>query len=495
MNRASIIELTSLNHSLLAHTEEIKTKPMPVVHVPPGVIEGLYNGASTADLTENFAQSFDFSELFFSLGPYLGPVMWLFLKSSPADMQRKILSTLSPFRSGVKSVRTLDQTAAIGGAPGISSPVGAGICASIGIAVGLLITAFITPEIKLLEEQLQRKIELNQLLQKYIEAGNTQVPKGLSQIQLINWLKNPTESSFAHLELRDIEENDFQDFSIKEANRLTWLKMLAEITNAIYAVSVLNTDLSLLSISGYMSNHISLGFNLITGVALVATYYRIANHHVQGTLLNVQHSYLTGKLALQRKNLEQSNVLPVVDEAMTQLKKDNVKGFEAAITTAPTSAQTQCIIAWQQTKTQLEQCETRITEHKKVNLDNTLILNAVLKGFQEGAEAVGMVALPFILLSVVCPYLLLGIFVATLVVGTGRAIQRGLEKKRELDKAKPLVTRAIKPIVQPVTKPVKVKPKSANLWGSWWFNVPQKKPTQRPESFGIELRSIAAAAA
>lgn len=455
-----------------------------------------YASESSANLVDNFTQDFDphVGELFWAFGPWLGPVIWVFLQCCSPDLKSEILNTLSPFRSGVKSVATLDQTAGMAGMP-VKGNLATGLGAGVGIAMGALITKFINPEISKIEERLKLRTRLNKLLLKHLGGSDSRIPQGLSPIQLIHWLEDPFHSDFADLPLRSVTEDLFQDYHPEEIKRLTWLKLFAEIMAGVYTTSVANVDLGLMGVSSFLNNHISLGFNLITVSALVASHHQIAHHHVEGLALSAKQSCLAGK---------------------REVKFKKVTAAYSAATPSPQPEQFKALTEYADTSLQLQQCEKRLERHKKVDMNNLHLTNAALKGFQEGGETVSMftgIPISVLVLTHVVSAGFLPLYLAvlgiTIVAGIYCGYKRYQQKKQEIAQAEKPKPTAAAPAqhmasqTQPTTfwgklfkssalKPATAAAKQSQSPGFWGglFNHTSKKPIQAKSSVAVEMSSF-----
>ncbi len=432
--------------------DEHKTKPQTKSQTTMERVNEAYSSQSSAELAQCVSEDFDltFSDLFFSIGILGGPALWLFLQSCSRDTKKRILDVLSPFRSGFKATNLSEQTVGMtGGTPFLQSKPGIGVGAGIGIALGLFMVTYLTPEIKILEDRFQRRTKLNQLLTQHLEKG-TLIPKGLSEIQLIEWLEDPSKSEFTGLTREPITLEHFQDVNLEEANRLMSLRVLFEIINAIYAVGVANTDMALMGISKAIPNHLGLAFNLIMGTALAYSYYQIAEHRVNGILLYAQQSYLTGKLAITRRQLAEVQA-PIVGEALAVLNN-------MAITQPAPPKELALTAECTHIETQLSRCKRRIEIHKQINFNDILLANAALKGFQEGGGAV-ILAMTYLLIvahviSMALPpafFILSSITIIT--AGIYCAHERYQQQKAEIEKAEKLSKQKSDPIPATIKSP------------------------------------------
>ena len=423
--------------------DEHKTKPQTKSQTTMERVNEAYSSQSSAELAQCVSEDFDltFSDLFFSIGILGGPALWLFLQSCSRDTKKRILDVLSPFRSGFKATNLSEQTVGMtGGTPFLQSKPGIGVGAGIGIALGLFMVTYLTPEIKILEDRFQRRTKLNQLLTQHLEKG-TLIPKGLSEIQLIEWLEDPSKSEFTGLTREPITLEHFQDVNLEEANRLMSLRVLFEIINAIYAVSVANTDMALMGISKAIPNHLGLAFNLIMGTALAYSYYQLAEHRVNGILLYTQQSYLAGKLAISRRQLADTQVSVVSDALASLNKKSSTDDFLMAVIQPPTPKELALTAECAHIETQLSECERQIDTHKKTNFNNLLLANAALKGFQEGGNAViAVIGIPLMIVThfvtVALPPLFVILLAVTIITVAVYCAYKSYEiKKEEIEKA------------------------------------------------------------
>ncbi len=409
------IELISLtprleDKSTLSLDEEMPSAPISVKKASEKInfldeVNQSYSSKSTKNFLSSIPEDFElgFKDLMAMAGPWLAVGIWVFLKACPEKVRKTVLSILSPIRNTVKSMRTVAQTAEMTGVlNGLPGPLKTGIGSATGLVAAALMTMIISPKIKILEERIQRRIKLNELLKKHLEHSNV-IPQGLSELQLLQWLEDPTQ--FANLPRRKINENDFADYSYKDAKQLSRYKKLAEIINGVYALSVLNSNLSLAGAKQvFCIPFVSLVTNTVVGTAMVYNSYQIAKHHTEGLLLEAEKSCLSGKLVL-------SNSSPITSITQEQLQ------------------------------TKLSSCKQKIQNHQSINFNRFHLANASFKGFLEGAETVDLiVGIPIAALvlahifSATCPPLYFAVLGVTIAAGLYVGYKRYQQKKQELKK-------------------------------------------------------------
>ncbi len=415
--RTAEIELISLtprleDKSTLPLAEEMPSTPISAKNTSGKInfldeVNQSYSSKSTNNFLASIPKDFelDFSDLMTMAGPWLAAGIWAFLKVCPEKVRKAVLSILSPIRNTVKSMRTIVQTAEMTGVlNGLPGPLKTGIGSATGLVAAALMTMIISPKIKILEERIQRRIKLNELLKKHLAQSNV-IPQGLSELQLLQWLEDPTQ--FEDLPRRKINENDFADYSAKDANQLSRYKKLAEIINGVYALSVLNSNLSLAGAKQvFCIPFVSLVTNTVVGTAMVYNSYQVAKHHTEGLLLEAEKSCLSGKLVLSNSSSNTS-----ITQEQLQLQ------------------------------TKLSSCEQKIQNHHSINFNGLHLANASFKGFLEGAETVDLiVGIPIAALilahvvSATFPPLYFAVLGITIAAGLYVGYKRYQQKKQELEK-------------------------------------------------------------
>jgi len=415
----------------------------------------MYSGESSGALLANSCGAFelDFSGVLASFGLLFGPMFWLFFKICPLDTRKKFLEEISRFRNATKAVQITDKNAVMAGLP-INGWVGILTGSAISLMMGALIAKYIEPKIKALEQGIQLRTRLNQLLLVHIERNiynePLEIPKNLSESELVYWLENPNNPEWKkkNIIFGLIEANDFKDYSQEEANTLKNLRTLSEIITGIYTVNVANTDLGLSKLAAFLyPNYLNLALNLAMGSLMALAYQRIAKYHVDSILLPAKKCFLTGKIAV--KNLKLAGLTQKIEQAS---KEEALLADDCKSNSAINQLRTQCEEIKSEIKpvtTELHHCRNQLASHHKKNLENVLLFTAGLRGFQEGGMAASLVTFPVPLLislhviSATFLPLYIAVLSLTIFLGAYCAYHRYQAKKQELD-AKKTITKPAK---------------------------------------------------
>lgn len=398
-----------------------------------------YSSKSSASLAEDFVENFKLSDFVISFGPWLGLVIFLYLKALDLEEREKILAVISPFRSGVKSIGIAEQTGALMAIPGLGTGLAKGITSGIGIINGVFLIGYLLPQIADSEKSFNQKIELNQLLAKHLK-NHTHIPHGLSEEKLIQWLKNP---DWLIKSLTPITADHFHQLTEAELNRYAALKWIEELINGFYSVSVLKTDSDLMNFNfiSQIAMHINkvnplhwinLGINLTATMILVPQLINKAQHQAKGLALKVEQSYLAGKLALIDHKAAAPEIL--------------------SLASTPThSAKMSLQDQRNTTEQQLNKCNHDYQQNQARNFDNLELATATTKGFQEGGDNVEFyTSIPLCILTIAhvvsagtCPPLFFVLLGATIAFGLYRAKQRFTETQQKIaEKNKSLPAKA-----------------------------------------------------